>query len=51
MTWLLSIKSLYEHTIISNQICKRVNQQIVSKCLIHGTKHHKDNQLQSLYSL
>ena len=27
---------------------QKVDQQTEGKCLIHGTKHRKDNQLQSL---
>ena len=29
-------------------IYKKLDQYTGGKCLIHGTKHYKDNQLQSL---
>ena len=31
-----------------NQISQKVDQHTGGKCLIHGTKRHKDNLLQSL---
>ena len=38
----------YKPSIISNYISKKKEQHSGVKWLIHGTKHHKDNQLQGL---
>ena len=41
----MSIFQNYYHFKLDFQ---KVDQQTGGKCLIHGTKHHNDNQLQSL---
>ena len=43
-----SLCQTYKTTIISNEILQKVDQHTGGKWLIYGTKHHKDNQLQSL---